>query len=80
MFLNNQQITDEIKRAIKNFSRNKWQWKHDNSECMGCRICSSQREVYSNKILPQERKKISNKQPNPTHTVTRERATNIHQC
>ena len=28
---------------------------------------SSKREVYSNKILPQETRKISNKQPNLTH-------------
>ena len=29
---------------------------------MGCRESSSKREVYSNKILPQETRKISNKQ------------------
>ena len=31
---------------------------------MRCRKSSSKREVYSNTILPQETKKISNKQPN----------------
>ena len=33
---------------------------------MGCRESSSKREVYSNEILPQERRKISNKKPNLT--------------
>ena len=28
-------------------SRNKWQWKHDNSKPMGCSESSSTREVYS---------------------------------
>ena len=37
---------------------------------------SSKREVYSNKILPQETRKISNKQPVFTPKVTRERRTN----
>ena len=31
-FLNNQQVTEEIKRDIKKISRNKWQWKHDSSK------------------------------------------------
>ena len=31
---------------------------------MGCRKSSSKREVYSNTILPQETRNISNKQPN----------------
>ena len=33
---------------------------------MGCSKSSSNREVYSNTILPQERRNISNKQPNLT--------------
>ena len=33
---------------------------------MGCSKSSSKREVYSNSILPQEIRKISNKQPNLT--------------
>ena len=53
-FLNNQQVPEEIKREIKKISRNKWQWKHDNSNPMGCSKSSSKREVYSNTILPQE--------------------------
>ena len=40
--------------------RNKWQWKHDDPKPMGCSKCSSKREVYSNTILPQETRNISN--------------------
>ena len=38
-------------------SRNKWQWKHDNSKPMGCNKNSFKRKVYSNTILPQETRK-----------------------
>ena len=41
----------------KKISRNKWQWKHDNSKPMGCNKSSSKREVYTNTILPQETRK-----------------------
>ena len=42
---------------------------------MGCSKSSSKREVYSNTILPQETRKISNKQPNLTPKAVRERRT-----
>ena len=42
---------------------------------MGHRKSSSKREVYSNTISPQETRKISNKQSNPTLKTTRERIT-----
>ena len=42
---------------------------------MGCSRSSSKREVYSNTILPQETRKISNKQSNLTPKGTRERRT-----
>ena len=42
---------------------------------MGCSKISSKREVYSNTILPQETRKISNKQPNLTPKAIRERRT-----
>ena len=42
---------------------------------MGCSNSSSKREVYSNTILPQETRKISNKQPNLTPKAIRERRT-----
>ena len=74
MFLNNQQVTEEIKREIKKISRNKWQWKYDNPKPMGCSKSSSKREVYSNTILPQEiKKKTSNRQPNFTPKATGKR-------
>ena len=40
------------KRNQKN-SRNKWQWKNNNSKPMGCSKSTSKREVYNNTILPQ---------------------------
>ena len=43
---------------------------------MGCSKSSSKREVYSNTILPQETRNISNKQPSFTPKGTRERRTN----
>ena len=42
---------------------------------MGCSKSSSKREVYSNTILPQEKRKISNGQPNFTHKTTGKRRT-----
>ena len=72
MFLNNQQVTEEIKRNQK-ISRNKWQWKRDNSKPMGCSKSSSKREVYSNTTLPQETRKTSNRQPNFTCRTTGKR-------
>ena len=40
---------------------------------MGYSKSSSKKEVYGTIILPQETRKISNKQPNLTHKVIRER-------
>ena len=60
-------------RGNKKISRNKWQWKHDNSKPMGCSKSSSEREVYSNTSLPQETRKTLNKQPNLTQRTTRRR-------
>ena len=74
-FLNNQQVTEEIKREIKKISRNKWQWKQNNSKLMGCRKSSPKREIYSNTILPQETRKTSNRQPNFTPKTTGKRRT-----
>ena len=55
-FLNNQQVTEEIKREIKKFLET-----NDNentTQNLGCSESSSKREVYSNTILPQETRKI----------------------
>ena len=43
---------------------------------MGCSKSSSKREVYSYTSLPQEKRKISNKQSNLTPKGTRVRKTN----
>ena len=49
-------------KGNKKISRNKWQWKYDNSKPMGSRESSSKREVYSNTIISQEiRKKSTDK-------------------
>ena len=61
MLLNNQWITEEIKEEIKKIPRHKWEWKHDDPKPMGHSKSSSKREVYSNKILHQETRTISNK-------------------
>ena len=42
---------------------------------MGCSKSSSKREVYSNAILPEETRNISNKQPYVTPKASRERWT-----
>ena len=44
--------------------RKEWKWKHNNSKPIGCSKSTSKREVYSNTILPQETRKILNRQPN----------------
>ena len=76
MFLNNQLVTEEIEREIKEMSRNKWQWKW-HLKPMGCIKSSSKREVYSSTILPQETRKTSTRQPNfiPKTTGKRRRTT-----
>ena len=62
----------------KKIPRNKSQWKHNDPKPMGCSKSSCKREVYSNTILPQETRKISNEQPNLTPKATRDR-TNVTQ-
>ena len=63
-------------RWNKKIPRDKWKWKHNYPKSMGHSKSSSKREVYSNTILPQETRKMSNKQLNPTPKGTRERRTN----
>ena len=45
-------------KGNRKISRNKWQWKPDNSKPMGCSKSSSMKEVYSNTIPPQETRKV----------------------
>ena len=63
--LNNQEIPEEI-RGNQKIPRDKLQWKHDDPKPMGCSKSSSKKEVYSNTSLPQETRKISNKQSKGT--------------
>ena len=74
MFLNNQQVTEESKREIKKFLETN-DSENNKSKPMGCSKSSSQREVYSNIILPQEAIKTSNRQPNFTPKPTGKRTT-----
>ena len=62
MFLNNQQVTEDIKKS----SRNKWQWEHNNRKPMGHSKSCYKSKVYSNRILPQETRKTLNRQTNFT--------------
>ena len=63
-------------KGNKKISRNKWQWKYDNSKPMGSRESSSKREVYSNTIISQEIRKKSNRQNNFTLKTTAKRTKN----
>ena len=71
MMLNNQWINRELKTYIDTMTM-ETQW----SKHMGCNKSNYKKEVYSNVILPQETRKISNRQPNLTPKTTRERRTN----
>ena len=62
-------------RRNQKIPRDKLQQKHDDPKPIGCSKSSSKREVYSNTSLPQETRKISNKQSNLTNKGTRERRT-----
>ena len=63
-------------RVNQKIPTDKWQWKHENPKPTGCSKSSSKREVYRYTSLPQETRKISNKQSNLTPKGTRERRTN----
>ena len=65
MFLNNQQVTEEVKRAIKKFLET-----NDNENMTTQNpwdaASSPTKEVYNNTIPPQETRKPLNRQPNFT--------------
>ena len=44
-------------KGNKKISRNKWQWKHNNTKPMRFSKSSAKREFYSRTILPQETRK-----------------------
>ena len=72
-FLNNQQVTEEIKREIKKCQETNDNENHDNSKPMGRSKNGSKRGVYSNAIPPQETRKTSKGQPNFTPKTTGKR-------
>ena len=66
-FLNNQQVTEEIKREIKKCLETK---VNENTTQNLWDAAKAKREVYSNTILPQETRKTLNRQLNFTPTTT----------
>ena len=75
MLLNNQEITEEIKEEIKKYLETNDNENMTTQNLWDAANSSSKREVYSNTILPQEIRNISNKQPNLTPKAIRERTT-----
>ena len=76
MFLNNQQVTEEIKREIKKFLQT-----NDNENTTTQNLWDAAKAVlrgkfYSNTILPQETRKTLNRQSNFTPKTTGKRRTN----
>ena len=74
--LNNEEITEEIKEEIKKYLET-----NDNENTMTQTLRDAAKAVLrgkstANTILPQETRKISNKQSNLTPKGTRERRTN----
>ena len=59
--LNNQQITEEIKKRNQNMHRNKWKWKNNKPKPVGHCKSSAKGKVHSNTGIPQETRKKSNK-------------------
>ena len=74
-FLNNQQVTEEIKREIKKISGKNDYENMTTQKPMGCSKSSPKREVYSSTYLPQETRKTSNREPNFTPKITGKRTT-----
>ena len=74
MLLKNQWVNDEIKEEIKKYLE-----ANDNENTTTQNLWAAAkavlREVYSNTILPQETRNISNKQPNLKPKAIRERRT-----
>ena len=65
MLQDSQWIIEEIKEKIKRYIETNGN-ENTNSKTMGHSKSSSEREVYSNTILSQKRRKNANKQPKLT--------------
>ena len=70
MLLNNDWVTEEMRKSIKIWRQIKM--KHNDPKLVECRETSSKGEVNSDTSLPQETRK-NLKQPNLTSKVTRKR-------
>jgi len=57
MILNNESVTEEIKREIRKFLEMNDN-KNYNPKLVGCSKSSPKKEVYTNTVLPQETIKI----------------------
>ena len=72
-YINNQDITEEIKEEIKKYLETNANENMMIQNLWDAAKSSSKRVVYSNTILPQETRKISNKQSKLIPKGTRER-------
>ena len=72
MLLNHQWVTEEI-RGNKTIPKDEWKWKCSIPESMRHSKRNSKMQVYSNTSLPQETRKITNKQSNLTPKGTRKK-------
>ena len=70
MLLNNQWIIEEIKGRIKKIIPGD-KWKHNDPKPMGYCRSNHKREVYTDTSLPQETRKIPNKQSSLRRNRTR---------
>ena len=75
MLVNNQQITEEIKKEVKIWLETNDKKKHDNWEPMGHTNSGAKREIYSNTSPLQNTRETSSKQPNLTPKATSKRRT-----
>ena len=71
--LNNREITEEIKEEIQKYLETNDSENKMTQNLWDAAKAVYKREVYSNTILPQETRNISNKQPNLTPEAIRER-------
>ena len=72
MLLKNQWVNSELKEEIRKYVETN---ENENTtfQNLRCSKSSSKRKVYSNTCLPQETRKISNKQPKLTPKAIKER-------
>ena len=75
MLLSNKLFTEEIKEEIKEKTRDKWQWRHDNSKSIECRKAVIRGNFTAIQSHLKKKEKNPNKQPNDIPKGTRERRT-----